>query len=338
MISKQNSNNKSITIGDIAKELGVSKTTISRAISGKGRIGEETKRRVLEYIDAHDYRPNLIAKSLAESKTFNIGVCMPGDTEFAQIPFFQGCLMGICEAAAGLDYDVVVTTTTEDDINYLKRIIHNNKVDGVILTRTLLNDMAQNYLKQMDIPFVVIGTSEDEDVIQVDSDHRTGCAELTSVLLMAGNINIALLSGNEHHTVNQNRCKGFMDALEKTKTVFDSRNLITNLNSNILIDRAVDRVLERGITCIVCSDDNICTRVLARLEEMNYQIPKDIKVASFYNSVYLESHNPPVTAMNIAVKELGITAGKAVIELTEGKEIKEKTYVNYELLLKKSTM
>ena len=67
-----------ITISDVAEALGVSKTTVSRAISGKGRIGAATRKRVLEYIQEHDYKPNVIARGLAQSKTFNICVVMPG--------------------------------------------------------------------------------------------------------------------------------------------------------------------------------------------------------------------------------------------------------------------
>ena len=68
---------KNITIADVAEALGVSKTTVSRAISGKGRIGRETRERVLAYIEEHDYKPNVIAKGLAQSKTYNICVVMP---------------------------------------------------------------------------------------------------------------------------------------------------------------------------------------------------------------------------------------------------------------------
>ena len=81
--------NKTLTIADIADTLGVSKTTVSRAISGKGRIGSETRERVLKYIDAHNYTPNVIAKSLAQNKTYNLAVVMPGDYELIDLPFFQ---------------------------------------------------------------------------------------------------------------------------------------------------------------------------------------------------------------------------------------------------------
>ena len=78
-----------ITISDVAEALGVSKTTVSRAISGKGRIGAATRKRVLEYIQEHDYKPNVIARGLAQSKTFNICVVMPGDYALVDLPFFQ---------------------------------------------------------------------------------------------------------------------------------------------------------------------------------------------------------------------------------------------------------
>ena len=102
--------NKNITIADIANALGVSKTTVSRAISGKGRIGNETKERVLAYIVEHNYKPNVIAQGLAKSRTYNIGVVMPGDYCLVDLPFFQNCLTGLHEIAASMGYDILLTS------------------------------------------------------------------------------------------------------------------------------------------------------------------------------------------------------------------------------------
>ena len=77
-----------------------------RVISGKGRIGSETRDKVLSYISEHGYQPNHIAKSLAVSKTFNIAVTLPTDTELHEIPFFQTCLHSITETVTVRDYDV----------------------------------------------------------------------------------------------------------------------------------------------------------------------------------------------------------------------------------------
>ena len=90
---------ENITISDIAEALGVSKTTVSRAISGKGRIGEETRKKVLDYIEKCDYKPNVIARGLAQSKTFNLCVVMPGNYAIVDLPFFQEVIAGIQEIA-----------------------------------------------------------------------------------------------------------------------------------------------------------------------------------------------------------------------------------------------
>jgi DNA-binding LacI/PurR family transcriptional regulator len=88
-----------ITIDDIARDLGISKTTVSRSISGKGRISRKTRRMVLDYIKEHDYTPNPIARGLAQSKTYNIGWVVPGDSENFSLPYFQLTMFGMCEAA-----------------------------------------------------------------------------------------------------------------------------------------------------------------------------------------------------------------------------------------------
>lgn len=329
---------KKITISDIANELGVSKTTVSRAISGKGRISEATRLRVQEYIELHNYRPNVIAKSLAQSKTFNIGVVLPADTNLTEIPFFQSCLMGICDVAVSFEYDVVVITTTEEDISQLKRVIQKNKVDGIILTRTTTNDLATAYLKENHIPFVVIGSSEDAEIVQIDNNHVEGCAELTSILIKYGYYRMALLGGNPRHIVNTNRYKGFIKAFRDNKRMVDESLIHMNLTSKVMIERTVDLIMEQGVDCIVCTDDIICSQVLTRLNEKGYIIPNDVKVASFYDSVYLENYNPPVTSLRIDVKSLGIEAGECLINLIAQHEVAQKTLLDYELVLKKSTM
>jgi len=95
---------KVYTIEDIARELGVSKTTVSRAISGKGRIGQATRARVLQFIEEHDYRPNVMARGLAQKKTYNLALLLPKDYAATEFPFFKDCMNGICEVASSYDY------------------------------------------------------------------------------------------------------------------------------------------------------------------------------------------------------------------------------------------
>ena len=190
---------KDITIADVAEALGVSKTTVSRAISGKGRIGKETRKRVLEYIEEHDYKPNAIAKGLAQSKTYNICVVMPRDYEVVDWNFFQRCLFGIQEMAETVGYDILLTMCQMNDISSLERIVANHKVDGVIL-------------QQKNIPFVTTGSTNYEGVIQIDHNHRSACRELTSIILMKNLKRIALIGEDEGYMVTHSRLLGFRDA------------------------------------------------------------------------------------------------------------------------------
>ena len=170
---------KKLTISDVAEHLGISKTTVSRAISGKGRVSEETKRRVQMYIDQMDYKPNVIAKGLAQSKTYNIAVMLPMDCDMQELPFFQNCMCGICDAAAKREYDVLAIYTSGGGLGGLERIVSNHKVDGVVLSRTLVEDAAADYLKKRNVPVVAVGSSADVSLVQVDHDHRSACQELT---------------------------------------------------------------------------------------------------------------------------------------------------------------
>ena len=245
--------------------------------------------------------------------------------------------MGICEESATMDYDVVVTTVKEDDITLLQRLISNQKVDGIILTRALVNDASAKYLKETGIPFVIIGQSEDDEIIQIDSNHVAGCCELTSIMLMSGYHRIALLVGNQNHIVNRNRYEGFVKAFREFNVPLDERLVFFDMNNKMVINQTVNTIMDRKVDCIICSDDFICSRVLARLDDSNYIIPEHIRVASFYNSVQLENHNPPITALSINVKELGSTAVKKLIEIIKGEDVVPKTLVSYEIAIKKST-
>ena len=108
---------KIYTIDDIARELGVSKTTVSRAISGKGRIGQATRDRVLAFIKEHDYRPNVVARGLAQRKTYNIALLMPKDYVATEFLFFKDCMNGICEIASAHDYDIIISMVDGEDVS-----------------------------------------------------------------------------------------------------------------------------------------------------------------------------------------------------------------------------
>jgi DNA-binding LacI/PurR family transcriptional regulator len=135
---------KNLTIDDIARDLGVSKTTVSRAISGKGRISAATRRRIADYANQYNYRPSAAAQSLAESRTRNLMLVIGENAP-------QTLMRNIWEEAIRQEYNVLLCYATEQGKIALVRALDNRKVDGVILA---VEDTAfTNLLQQRQIPF-----------------------------------------------------------------------------------------------------------------------------------------------------------------------------------------
>lgn len=333
----EQSNEKKLTISDVAEALGVSKTTVSRAISGKGRIGRETRERVLAYIDKHNYKPNVLAKGLAQLKTYNIGVVLPEDYTVVDLPFFQSCLVGIEEMAISMEYDILLTMSRGMDCAQLVRMVENHKVDGVILMRTFTEDAHVEYLKSQNVPFVTIGSSNYQNVVQIDNDHRGACCELISILLMKQMKRIGLIGGIGSHVVTQSRLQGYLDAHEHVGVPVNQDIIYVNIEKEIMIERAVEKLLAEQVDCIACMDDAVCIHVLKKLYRERISIPKQIRVASFYDSSILENNLPSITSLSFNARELGMEACKILMELIDGKTVEPRTLLGYEVILKDST-
>ena len=330
---------KAYNLDDIATALGLSKSTVSRAISGKGRISPSTREKVQECIKAMNYRPNSIAKSLSESKTYNIGVVIPMDSDETEAPFFQTCLMGISRECAMRDYDAVVISTDKKDISQLDRVLLNRKVDGVIVTRPVKDSAIEKLLIEHGVPFVVVGKSGMKGAVSVDSAHMEGCRELTSYLLMSNSPEkIGLLMNNMSFTVNKSRYEGFESAFAAIGATPPENMVHLGIDGTVQFSRAVSALLKEEPECIICGDDMLCMKLLAELNSLGIRIPEDIKVASFYDSVFLDIYSPPITSLIFNAEELGAACASVLLEMLNGAEVKESSNLNFEMLIRRSTM
>lgn len=328
---------ENITIQDVAEALGVSKTTVSRAISGKGRIGVATRNKVLSYIEKHNYKPNTIAKGLAQSRTYNICVTIPSDCGICEQLFFQTVLVGMCNYLSIRDYDVVVASISDTDISNLKRIVNNQKVDGVIVTRTYHHGEVVDFLKSNTIPFVTLGLYPDKEVAQIDCNHVEGCKELTSFLLMRGFKKIGLIGGNTRYIVTESRYQGYVDAFLEAGREVDRTLVYENATTSVLVEKAVEELMAKSAECILCMDDSICNFVLHKCTQEGIRIPEDIRVASFFNSSILENNRPSITCLNFDSNEQGMLAARTMLDLLEGKHVEGVTKLGYQVIINNST-
>ncbi|WP_373216479.1 LacI family DNA-binding transcriptional regulator [Ruminococcus sp. 5_1_39BFAA] len=328
---------KVYTISDVADELGVSKTTVSRAISGKGRISSQTRERVLEFIKVHDYQPNVLAKGLAQSKTFNLALVLPMDFAGSEISFFQECMHGICEMAAAYNYDVVIVMTESEDLTQVRRVIANRKVDGIILSRSVTDSSIQRFLREKKMPFVVIGYVEHSGIHWVDNRNQEASKELTGIMLMKGMHRLALLEGNSGFRVTESRRAGFLEAHKELGTPADESLIFSEVDSYLKAMKAVEQVLEAEADGIVCMDDYITNMVLGCLREKRIAVPSQIKLASLYDSQQLEKNTPPVTSLHFDTRALGKNACLDLMAQLGEKIDQEKFPMNYQVILREST-
>lgn len=328
---------KQYTLSDIARELGVNKATVSKAISGKGNLSAQTRQRILEFIEECGYRPNAVAQSLARSRTYNIGLMMPGQVGDVDSAFFRECLNGVCQVASDRQYDVLMAMDQETTTHHIARLIDNRKIDGIIAMRSLVHSPVVGFLKEKQVPFVLIGPTSDPEALHIDNDNRNACRELTALLISQGVTKMALIGGDENNCVTRSRLLGFGDACSQAGLPEEAQGIFLNVAEEGRLAQAVQEAISQGVDCIVCMDDYLCSLTMAHLRSLGVPVPQKVKVASFYDSVLLKNNIPPVTSLHFDAVELGRRACRMLIDRLEQKPEQDYAPPAYEILQRDST-
>ena len=332
----------SLTIDDIAHELGVSKTTVSRAISGKGRISAATRERVMAYIEEHNYKPNASAKSLAESRTYNLALALPRDFIKLDIPFIRQVMSAIVDEAYTLGYNVMLCLDDVSDSTHLMRTLDYRKVDGVILTRTIENDHIAEMLIKRGIPFATLGTLPHKyagtAVVEADHDQAGGCYAFAKAVLADSTAPTALLGNDLSYVVNQSRLSGFRKACQELVLPLDRTPIRMGINDLDGCREAVEELLAQGVRRFLCMDEDVCTRTVAVLKENGLSIPTDAKVASFSDADHLRNHQPPISALCFDSGDLGRAACRELIRALNKENYDPNPLLGYKIRLRQSML
>ena len=330
----------SLTIDDIARELGVSKTTVSRAISGKGRISAATRERVQAYIEEHNYKPNASAKSLAESRTYNLALVLPRDFMKLDFPFIRLAMSAIVDEAFLMGYNVMLCLEADTDHSSLVRTLDYRKVDGVILTRTVEEDPITELLIRRDIPFATLGSlplkHAGKAIVEADHDHLGGCCAFTKAVLSGSTAPTALLGNDLSYVVNQSRLSGFRKACQELNIPLDHTPIRMGINDLDGCREAVEDLLALGIRRFLCMDEDLCLRTMTVLSENGLTIPGDAQVASFADNRLLKTAQPPVSALYFDSAELARAACREFIHALSDEHYDPKPLLGYKIRLRQS--
>lgn len=161
-----------VTIAEVAEALNISKTTVSRAISGKGRVSEATRARVFDYIGKGRQDAAAPLRTAQQGPTNNLALVIPKHFMRLDLPFLRKCMGGVWNMAAQRGYDLLLCYAGETDVGQLERQLESHKVDGVILSRTMLHDECVQTLQRHNVPFVAIGRVDDSMAAAVLQELR----------------------------------------------------------------------------------------------------------------------------------------------------------------------
>lgn len=323
-----------LKLEEVARELGVSKTTVSRALSGKGRVSPETTARVRDYVS----RSGRGAGSQpARQATSNLALVIPSHFVRLDLPFLRKCMGGICRMAAQRGYDVLLCYADERSTEQLQRQLAARKVDGVILSRTMVVDPCLELVRQHGVPYAAIGRLADERALQVDNDQVGAARALTRHLLQTGVRRIAYLSGRINYTVNVDRLLGFHQALKEYGVPPAPELVFSDVETPEKRLDALAAVLERRPECILCGDDSLAFDLLKDLRRRGVCVPGDIRLASLYDSEILLDTTPTVTAVQFDAEALGTAACRLLLDAMSGREVVPRQVQGFQVVLREST-
>jgi LacI family transcriptional regulator len=313
------------TIKDIAKALGLSTSTVSRALNGSYEIGAETKKLVLEYAEKINYRPNPIALSLKDQKSHSIGVVV---AEVAN-NYFSQAINGIEAIAYNRGYHVIITQTHESFQREITNVQHllSRHVDGLLVSLSAeTTDISQyKYLHDKGFPIVFFDrAAADMETHKVTVNNFKGAFEATELLIDTGFTKIAHLTNSDNLLISKERLTGYKAALEKHHIEFKPE-YVKYCDHGGMIQEEVDIAVKELLSlsdrpqAIFIAGDRLTTGCLYLLKQMDIKIPDDIAIAGFTNSDVTELFDPPLTVVRQPAFQIGQIATEILIKAIESK-------------------
>lgn len=313
---------KHATIIDIAKKLGISPSTVSRALSDHPDVKKETKELVRKVADELHYTPNPIARSLKSSKTTTIGVIVPE----IRHDFFSSAISGIEEVAYRAGYTIILTQSSE---SYEREVVNTNvlihhRVAGMIVSiseHTKSGEHFQDVLRRK-IPIVFFDRAFEElPVSKVVVDDYKGAFEAVSYLVGKGYKRIAHIGGPKELGICQRRRNGYLDALKHHNVPVDETLVYAVGMRESDGYAAMEAMLHSAHKpdAVFCVNDPVAIGACQRIREGGYTIPNDVAVVGFSNNKITGFMTPPLTTVEQPSFEMGKSAAEILIRIIEDK-------------------
>ena len=334
-----------ITLKKIAKEFGVSISTVSKALKDSHEISEETKERIKAFADFYNYKPNSLALQLRNQKTKVIGVIIPEIVHH----FFSTVIDGIERYALEKGYNVMVCLSNE---SYEKEVsnfnlLTNGSVDGLIVSisrETQENQDFKHYegLIKDDFPLVLFDRINDDlDCDKVIIDDVGGAYKATNHLIEIGSKRIALLTTRDFITVGSLRKEGYLYALKSNGIEVDE-SLIYKIDDNLNLYDQIEKVINvpNPPDAILAVNEIYAANALICAKKRGLDIPSDVAIIGFTSGLISEFTSPPLSCIVQHGYLMGQQAAELLINRIEHTAPKEfqKEVISPNLKIRKSTL
>jgi len=321
-----------MNLKELSKRLGLSQTTVSRALNGYPEVGEKTKERVLQMAAELNYRPNRFAKSLATGKTGHIGFIYPVERNLLITPLFNEFLGGITKLLVEKDMDLtIMPVLAEEELQAYKNLSRSGRVDGVVLSTPQLNDPRIELINDMGLPFIVHGRTHntadntpptDLPFSYIDIDNKGAFEHATQLLIDMGHERIALVNDDPRFTFAYHRLIGYQAALNSQHISFDPRLVYTVEMTEEQGYQAALRALNRAQppTAFIASSVILALGIKRAIRHIGEKPGERISVIAHDDELpYLQANkfDPPLTTVASSIAQAGYAVGHSLYSIIE---------------------
>ncbi len=335
-----------MNLKQLSQLLGISQTTISRALNGYPEVNAETRKKIIEAAQRTGYRPNAAAQRLATGKVGSIGLVMPTGPEHQSDVHFGEFLSGLGEVSAREGFHLVIMPTDpKDEESALKELAASGRVDGIYLAYMKKNDSRIAMMKSLSIPFMVHGRSwgVEPDYPFLDVDNEGAFHDAASLLLQLGHQNIALLNGPEGYDFTFRRYRGVESALAERGHSLDP----DNVSHSVMTDEAGFLTMERLLdqpkkpTAVLCASTALALGAIRSLNQRGLRPGRDISLIAHDDVLPLlkpVNFSVPLTTTRSSLRAAGLrVAERLIAQIKTGQTDPFQELWNAELVVRAST-
>jgi len=328
------------TIKDVAREVGVSINTVSRALNGKPDVSSETRRLVLKTAQRLNYMPNKLARGLRSNKTGIIGVIV---ADIAN-PFFSAVVKGMGKAAKELGYSIILQDTSENYKNEEEaiQIMISEQVDGLLITPVQTEKRSIHMLQESGIPFVLVARYfDDADTDYVVADDVQGGYLATAHLIEKGHEKIAFINGPAYNSSAIERFQGYKKALEEHDIGLNEsliRNGALTMEDGYTYGKALLMDHDPQPTALFTFSDFVALGAMKAVREAGLRIPEDIAIVGYDDIDFAFCLESPLTTIRFPKREIGEEAISVLEKKIDGQKCHSNLKIPVELVIRQSSL